>query len=157
MSDFFTKNQIPLAIGLIIFIAVGTIALMFENQRDKLLLEANKPNVQQAALEEKINELNSKISNLQKQAKTASATSTGKVAGTKSSSSPSSSQVSGVVNLNSADLTALDTLPGIGPAKAQAIIDYRATHNGFKSIEELKEVKGIGDATFEKLKDMVTL
>ena len=60
-------------------------------------------------------------------------------------------------NLNSADTTAFDSLPGIGPAKAQAIIDYRNSHGGFKNISELKNVKGIGDATFEKLKSKVTI
>lgn len=157
MSDFLIKNQLPIAIGLILFIALGTIVLMFENQRDKLTLEADKPKVQQAALEEKIDELNAKIANLEKKLKSARSTGTvGQVAGAKTTNSPSA-PVSGLININSADEAALDTLPGIGPAKAKAIIDYRAASGGFKSIEEIKEVKGIGDVTYEKLKDQITI
>lgn len=62
-----------------------------------------------------------------------------------------------VINLNKADVTQLQTLPGIGPSKAAAIIDYRDTNGPFKSIEGLKEVTGIGEKTFEKLKDKITV
>ncbi len=58
----------------------------------------------------------------------------------------------GVVNLNTATKDELVALQGIGPAKAQAILDYRAAHGPFKSVEELKDVKGIGAKNFEKLK-----
>ena len=61
----------------------------------------------------------------------------------------------GPINLNSAGLTELETLPGIGPALAQRIIDFRTQNGPFASVEGLKEVKGIGPATFEKLKDHV--
>lgn len=60
------------------------------------------------------------------------------------------------ISINSADVNQLDTLPGIGPAMAQRIIDYRNT-TPFNSIEQLKEVKGIGDASFEKLRDLIRL
>ena len=56
------------------------------------------------------------------------------------------------VNINTATKDELDALPGIGPVKAQAIVDYRKAHGPCKSVEELKDVKGIGAKRFEKLK-----
>jgi competence protein ComEA len=61
------------------------------------------------------------------------------------------------INLNTATLEELDTLPGIGPALAQRIIDYRVENGGFQTIEELIEVKGIGDTLFNDLKEMITV
>ncbi len=61
------------------------------------------------------------------------------------------------INLNTATLEQLDSLPGIGPAIAQRILDYRAEKGAFKSVEELKEVRGIGDVLFDDVKDRVTV
>jgi competence protein ComEA len=69
----------------------------------------------------------------------------------------SSSQGDGQVNINTATVEELDTLPGVGPSIAQRIIDYRTTNGPFQSIEDIKNVSGIGDATFEKLKDKITV
>ncbi|WP_414826958.1 helix-hairpin-helix domain-containing protein [Apilactobacillus kunkeei] len=57
------------------------------------------------------------------------------------------------VNLNTADLNELQKLDRVGEKKAQKIIDYRNQHNGFHSIDEIKQVSGFGDKTFERLKD----
>ena len=59
------------------------------------------------------------------------------------------------VNINTASVSELTTLPGIGEVKAKAIIEYRVANGGFKSIEEIMEVKGIGEKTFIKIKDMI--
>ena len=64
---------------------------------------------------------------------------------------------SSLISINSASLEELDTLPGVGPTIAERIIDYRNTNNGFKSLEELKEVSGIGEKIYEGLKDLITL
>ena len=61
------------------------------------------------------------------------------------------------IDLNTATLQELDALPGIGPGRAQEILRYREEHGGFKNIEELKEVNGIGDTVFEQLKDQVVV
>jgi len=61
------------------------------------------------------------------------------------------------VNINTADKSQLDTLPGIGPAMAERIIEYRQTSGGFKDMDELKKVQGIGTSKFEKLKEKITI
>jgi len=68
-----------------------------------------------------------------------------------------SSQGSDKVNINTATAEELDALPGVGPSIAQRIIEYRTTNGPFQSIEDIKNVRGIGDATFEKLKDKITV
>ena len=65
--------------------------------------------------------------------------------------------VSGPVSINQGTKEQLMTLPGIGEVKAQAIIDYRNSQGGFQTLEELMEVKGIGESTFNKLKENITL
>ncbi|WP_448375176.1 ComEA family DNA-binding protein [Fervidobacterium sp.] len=61
------------------------------------------------------------------------------------------------ININTANTEELQKLPGIGPSKAQAIVDYRNANGPFKSVEEIKNVKGIGEKTFEKLKTLITV
>ena len=62
----------------------------------------------------------------------------------------------GGVNINTADANALDTaLVGVGPAKAQAIVEYRQANGPFKSADQLAQVKGIGPATVEKNRDRI--
>jgi competence protein ComEA len=55
------------------------------------------------------------------------------------------------VNINTASVAELEALPGIGPAKAEAIVKYREEKGNFKSAEDLKNVQGIGDKLFEKI------
>jgi competence protein ComEA len=63
----------------------------------------------------------------------------------------------GLVNINTATLAELETLPGIGPALGQRIIDYRTEHGPFTSVGELRQVSGIGDARFAELESLVTV
>ena len=71
--------------------------------------------------------------------------------------SPPKSQLTNIVNLNTADAAELCTLPGIGEVKAKAILDYRAQNGPFTAIEELLQVKGIGEKTLAKLRPRITL
>ncbi len=61
------------------------------------------------------------------------------------------------MSLNSADVAALDSLPGVGPVLAQRIIDWRTGHGRFTSVDELGEVSGIGDKLLAQLRPKVTL
>lgn len=63
----------------------------------------------------------------------------------------------GKININQASASQLETLPGIGPSRAEAIIKYREEKGGFKQIEELMNVSGIGTKIFEGLKDLITI
>ncbi|HHV71000.1 MAG TPA: ComEA family DNA-binding protein [Clostridia bacterium] len=64
---------------------------------------------------------------------------------------------SGKININTANKQQLENLTGIGPALAERIIKYRETNGYFRSIEELKNVSGIGEKRFEQLKDEITI
>lgn len=61
------------------------------------------------------------------------------------------------VNINTADKVKLETLPGVGASKAAAIIAYREENGQFSSKEDIKNVSGIGDATYANIKDMITI
>ena len=60
------------------------------------------------------------------------------------------------VNINTADVAALESLPGIGPALAQRIVDYRQAHGPFAHTEDITEVSGIGPGVFEEIRDLIT-
>lgn len=78
----------------------------------------------------------------------------GSIGGTGAAGGPAA-QPAGPVSLNAATAEQLDTLPGVGPVLAQHIIDYRTQHGGFRSVDELREVNGIGDRRFADLQNLV--
>lgn len=61
------------------------------------------------------------------------------------------------ININKATATELETLPGIGPAKSAAIIEYRETNGSFQTIEDIMSISGFGEKTFEKLKESISV
>ena len=69
---------------------------------------------------------------------------------------PSAQDSGDKVNINTADLDKLVTLKGVGPATAQKIIDYREQNGAFKTIDEIKNVRGIGQKKFDAIKDKIT-
>ena len=71
--------------------------------------------------------------------------------------SKTSAILEGPVNLNTATATQISLLPGIGPKAAERIVEYRQKNGAFKKIEELMNVKGIGEKSFLKLKPLITV
>ena len=69
----------------------------------------------------------------------------------------SNNTLTGKVNINSASEAELTKISGVGASKAKDIIEYREQNGGFKQIEDIKNIKGIGDALFEKIKDSITV
>jgi comEA protein len=84
---------------------------------------------------------------------------TGAQAAQQSQSSPAKPQASApdLINLNTATAAQLESLPGIGPSTAQRILEERQKNGGFKKIEELMNVRGIGEKSFLKLKPLITI
>lgn len=95
--------------------------------------------------------------NSDKDIKVASSGSGTSASSSSSSSASSSPAATTKVSVNKATLAELDTLPGIGPALAQRIIDWRDVNGGFEVIEDLRKVKGIGDSVFSGLKDQIVV
>ncbi len=63
----------------------------------------------------------------------------------------------GKININTATAEELDALPGIGPALGQRIVDYRTEHGPFTKIEDIKQVRGIGDVLFEQIRELISV
>ena len=72
-----------------------------------------------------------------------------------STTTTSGEQKTGKININTATQTELETLPGIGPSTSLKIVNYREENGDFQSIEQIKEVSGIGDAKYENIKDLI--
>jgi competence protein ComEA len=70
---------------------------------------------------------------------------------------PAAAQVTGIVNLNTADAAQLAMLPRVGAKAAQRILDYRKEHGAFKKTSDLMQVKGFGEKSFERLAAYVTV
>ena len=138
LDVFIEKYRWYIGVVLIVTIAIG-LGIIWQ---DKI----KKANIRQK--QDRVVELTKQNDELRKQL---SQQSSGQVAGEETE------EVSDKININTADEIELDKLPGIGPARAADIIAYRESHGGFQSIEELKNIKGIGDKTFENLKDLVTI
>lgn len=75
----------------------------------------------------------------------------------KENSNEGASNINSKININTATESQLDTLPGVGPSTAMKIIEYRNTNGKFKKIEDIKEVRGIGEAKYEDLKNYITI
>ena len=139
MNDFIFKYRFIIG-GILIFIIVAGASTIVYNKYSKAKKDTNNEEI--LVLKEQNDLLRQQLS----------AGSSPSVAGAQVEQNQGDK-----ININTADATELDKLPGIGPTKAGDIIAYRETKGSFKTIEDLKDVKGIGDKTFENLKDLVTV
>lgn len=167
IENFIETNKLWISGVIIFLILLGSSILLYRENYSKISYDDRIKN-----LEAKINQLENSVSTLSQNVQTSnvekseskpaettqpSQSTTGTVAGTSTKSTTTSPPITGKININTATLSELDTLPGIGQTYAQRIIDYRNTNGPFKNIEEVKNVKGIGDKTFEKFKDKITI
>lgn len=128
----------------------------------KAMAAADKMNSAKDAAKSQVKEVKQAVGNSEKSAKSAV---TDKMMETKEKATKAKEQLkttkesakkAGKVNINTADAKTLQSLNGIGEAKAQAIIDYRNKNGKIKDIKELSNVSGIGEATLEKLKGAIS-
>ncbi len=75
----------------------------------------------------------------------------------KASQQPGKVTAAAPINLNTATSSQLEALPGVGPRTAERIIEYREKNGGFKKIEELMNVQGVGEKSFLKIKDLISV
>lgn len=146
--EWLDKYRIFIGIILIIIIVIGIIFLFWgENLIKK---DDNSQDKYAANLELRISELEQKISQVEQ----------GQVAGASQEDSNHEIQEENQiekVNINTASTEKLDKLPGVGVTRAQYIVEYRESHGGFKTTVEIQNIKGIGPAMYEKMKDMITI
>jgi competence protein ComEA len=81
----------------------------------------------------------------------------GNARGSVATPEPTGAVAAGPINLNTADASQLESLPGIGEVLSQAIIDYRTDNGPFATVDELEAVSGIGPTTLENVRDLVTV
>lgn len=164
------NNIQSIVIGLLVLIFIGGVYILRPRSEQTIGSQIiDQQNERLANLEKTAGQLTEKINQLTNQNnQIADNINNGKVAGVATATSPKSSTTQstkksavdspqGKISINTANAAQLDSLPGIGQTYAQRIVDYRAANGGFKSIDEIKNVKGIGDATYNKLKDKITI
>lgn len=160
MKDLFEKYSNWIGLGLIILSLIGGTLLIMK--KGALAGESNKNSLMEEK-NQKISELENKITDLEgqiEQLKSATPSADSQPATSPSPSAsltPTPSQAAGKININTATVVQLDSLPGIGPVYAQRIIDYRTANGPFTSIDQVQNVKGIGPKTLEKFRDLVTI
>lgn len=167
IGEWIEKNRLIIGSVLIILIMAGGGFLLWRESYWKPKLESRIENSESRieSQEAKIKELEGKIEESIANPSAVSAAdpdSQGQVAGAATNNQDTSNnnqkaEISSKININTATAAELDSLPGIGPVYAGRIIDYRNAHSGYKSLEEIMNVKGIGQVTYNKFKDKISL
>jgi len=159
-SDWTEKAKYVALGALTVAILAGSGVLFWQIEKQNRSSEENpysdaeKVRSEVDSLNKRIDDLNKALNDAKKETTTETTIKTRELG---DSAQAAGSEVSGLININTASASELDTLPGIGETYAARIIEYREANGGFKSTEEIKNVKGIGDVTYEKLKDKITV
>lgn len=133
-------------------------SLQGSTERQQLVDQVNSMVQELQASKELLNQKGAELSKALARLPTSTAMGASSAEQQSSNSSPvDSSTVKGKININSASVAELDTLPGIGPSYAERIVTYRNEHGLFASIDDLDKVSGIGTSTIEKIRDLVTI
>lgn len=161
------KYRLHIALGLIVTVVAASALLFWQNKdsTDRLKKEKISWEVKANNLEKENLDLKDKIIQLEQSTQSTIVDQTnsiinseiGQVKSASSASNQSVLSVSSRVNINTADARELDSLPGIGPTRAQTIIDYRNNNGPFQSSEDIMKVSGIGQATYDKMKEKITV
>lgn len=146
MKNWIEKHSVYIGAGLIVLSLIGGTLLMIKKGA---WASGDSQNQAIENKDKEIVDLKNKIADLEKQIAEAKSAA--------SSIQPSTSQTAGKININIATVSQLDSLPGIGPVYAQRIVDYRTANGPFTSLQQIKNIKGIGDKTFEKFRDLITI
>jgi len=153
MKSFVEKHTTWIAIGLIVISLIGGVFLMVKKGVGARNID-QRPVIEER--DKEINTLKEQVASLQKEIESLKSKPVDQPV-SETANQPVQNQSIGKININSATVSQLDSLPGIGLVYAQRIIEYRQSKGGFKNISEIKNVKGIGDKTFEKFKDLITI
>ena len=149
MGKFLDKYRFQIGLILVFIILAGGMFLVFDNY--VFGFYKNQNNTENSSeLISKINELNDRISNLEQSKSVVPVTNSESVSVAEQNSSQK-------LNINTADTATLDSLPGIGGVKANAIIDYREKNGPFKSTNDIKNVSGIGESTYNNISNLITV
>jgi len=148
IKKWLIKNKILIIKIFAVIAILGLIFLYLENSAKK--------NIGADDLNQKILTLETKIKELEVQIKSTS-TNQEVITSTNAEEIKTNEEDIEKININTALQAEFETIPGIGPTKAQAIIDYRNTNGSFASIEDIENVKGIGPATYDKIADYLTI
>lgn len=162
-GEWIDKHRLKIGLGLVVLILASGLVLSWKLSQPKTVASGSE-NSELKTAQDQIKQLEKEVADLKTNQTppsqspshatppsqlTTSADTAGKIAG--------ASTTSGMVNINTANVSELDSLPGIGPVYAQRIIDYRSANGPFQSIDQLDNVKGIGPATIEKLRSKATI
>lgn len=141
-EGFLDKYRFYIGGFLIILIISGWTYLFFT--KDKVV-DNSVANEELGILKARVNELKTQVETISKEEK---------VAGEQTEKEDT---VDGKININTATSQELQVISGIGPARAEDIINYRESNGGFAAISEIQNIKGIGPATFQKMQDQITI